>query len=1004
MKIKKRVAAAAAAAMLCQIAVPYTYAAVYVGDRFEVGDSLAVGGSAETANETKQLINNRPDIQRPMEDIDRGLVAVDLGSTVYLSWRWLGTESADTLYNVYCDGKLISGEPQKVTNYSDIHPGSSYQVAPVVNGVEGEKCAPVTPWSDNYIDIPLDIPPGGSINGKNYTYTANDASVADLDGDGQYEIILKWDPSNQLDAMYSGFTGPCIIDAYEMDGTKLWRINMGPNIRAGAHDTQFMVYDFDMDGKAEMAVRTADGTIAGDGTVIGDPDANYAAESDGKNLTGPLFLTVFNGTDGTVIDTVDYDPQTNGVTADGKEWDITSWGDSEGNRSERYLAGVGYLDGKRPSMVFCRGYYTGPEGDTGGRTVMAAYDLIDGKLEKKWRFDTMDYDNKYIGQGFHSMTLADVDYDACDEIVYGSLTVDHDGTPLYSTELGTGDAQHVGDFDPSRPGLEVYSCLEDENAEYGFEMHDARTGEILYGAFTGTDNGRGAADDIDPNYPGAEAWSAAGILTAADGEILWAKYTMAANFFAWWDEDLGREIQDGIYISKWNHDTKTNDTIFVAEGAVAINDTKANPSLTADILGDWREEVIYPLKDSSALRLYTTTDFTGYRIPTLMHDIQYRLHVAMQNNCYNQPTHVSYYLGYDTETIPVPQIYVNRNGEEVRNPDLAKKSWDIDGLYSGVNIIVSLDAPTALVQGRPMRVDYYNENGTAILDENNRTLVPISFISRAFNTDVAWDSDTLRQITIYAQNGQYITMNTEQTSYEVGVYSDQSVFAPDAEAINIVNHVDYKEMDTVPILKDDNVYVPLRTIVEELGYYVYWKDGLIFISDIEPHLNFNDESVRIIKKDISEVPLPDIEEKVAIKGLDDKYYDNQLDVYMVTASGNDGNHAVGAVDRDFTTRWSGVGPNTLTIDLGSEKSVTGVAIAMWKGNERNYPFQIEYSKNGFTWMTALPMTQNSGETDQFEEYEFDFPVTARYIRYKGEGDTVPGKNYCHISEIAILGE
>ncbi|MCH5213149.1 MAG: discoidin domain-containing protein, partial [Oscillospiraceae bacterium] len=826
------------------------------------------------------------------------------------------------------------------------------------------------------------------------------------DGDGQYEIILKWDPTNSLDSMYSGFTGPCIIDAYELDGTKLWRINMGPNIRAGAHDTQFMVYDFDMDGKAEMAVRTADGTIAGDGTVIGDPEANYAAESDGKNLTGPLFLTVFNGTDGTIIDTVDYDPQTTGVTADGVAWDITSWGDSEGNRSERYLAGVGYLDGERPSMVFCRGYYTGPKGDTGGRTVIVAYDLIDGKLVKKWRFDTMDYgnDKRYLGQGFHSMTFADVDYDACDELIYGSLAIDNDGTPLYSTELGTGDAQHVGDFDPSRPGLEVYSCYEDVESKYGYAMTDARTGEVLYGEFTGTDNGRGAADDIDPNHPGAEAWSAAGILTAADGEVLWTKYTMAANFFAWWDEDLGREIQDGIYISKWNHDTKTTDTIFTAEGVVAINDTKANPALTADILGDWREEVIYPLKDSSALRLYMTTDFTGYRLPTLMHDTQYRLHVAMQNNAYNQPTHVSYYLGYDMETVPVPQIYVNRNGAEVRNPDLAKKSWDIASLYTGVTIIIALDAPTAIVQGVPMRIDYYRENGTAMLDENERTLVPISFIPRAFNTDVAWDSDTKRQITIYTKEGKYISMNTDETVYEVGSYSDQSVFAPHAEAINIVNHTDYKEMDTAPILKDDNIYVPLRAISEELGYYVYWNSGLIFISDVEPHLNFNADSVEVIKKDIYAVPLPDIEEEKAIQGVDDKYYDNQLDVFMITASGNDGNHAVGAVDRDFTTRWSGIGPNTLTVDLGSEKTVTGVAIAMWKGNERNYPFQIEYSQNGFMWMTALPTTQNSGETDGFEEYMFEAPITARYIRYNGEGDTTPGKNYCHISEIAILGE
>ena len=973
MKMRKIISSAAACAMLAQLAIPYAHAA-------EVGQSLAVGGSAETAAETQKLIDNRPDIQRPMEDIDRGLVAVSVDKYVFLSWRWLGTESADTKYNLYRNGTLVNAEPMNATNYTDINPGASYQVAPVINGVEGEKCAAVTPWDEQYIDIPIEKPAPNSMNGEDYTYSAGDASAADLDGDGQYEIILKWDPSIAKDAAQAGFTGECIIDAYKLDGTRMWRVNMGPNIRSGAHDTQFMVFDFDMDGKAEMACRTADGSIASDGTVIGDASATWYMNNNGKNLEGPLYLTVFNGEDGSVIDTVDYDPQITGTTKDGVKWDISAWGDTWGNRSERYLAGVGYLDGTRPSMVFCRGYYTGP-GDVGGRTVMAAYDLIDGKLTQKWRFDTMDYENKYIGQGNHSMSLADVDYDGCDEIIYGSLAVDNDGTPLYSTGLGHGDAQHVADLDPSRPGLEVYSCHEDKGSAYGYEMRDARTGEILYGEATGTDNGRGAADDIDPYYPGAEGWSAAGVLTTSKGEVISTSYTMAANFFTWWDGDLGREVQDNIYIGKWNHDTQKTDTIFTASGTYAVNGTKATPSLTADLLGDWREEVIYPLKDSSALRLFTTIEPTGYRIPTLMHDIQYRLHVALQNTCYNQPTHTSYYLGFDTETIPVPQITVNG----AKNPDLAKKSWNIDDLYTGESVTLVVGTPTALIKGKPVRIDNENTDVVPIVDENDRTLVPVRFIAEAFGAEVEWIPDT-QTVRITMPDKSYISMVIGDADYIVGSSGES----------------EQKEMDTAPVIREERTLVPLRAIAESIGKTVYWNDGLIVISDVEQGLG--DTAATSLKKSITSAPVPDEIEIVAINGTGEKYYANQLDVYGVTATDNDGNLEDGAVDLDIATRWSANGPNMLTLDLGSEKTVIGVAIAMWKGSERTYPFLIEYSVDGSTWETALPKTQNTGTTEEFEKYMFLAPVKAKYIRYNGDGDTEPNKNYCHISEIAVLGE
>lgn len=971
MKKNKILSAVLAAAMLSSAAVSALAA--------EVGESLKVADYTQSAAETQKLIDARPDIQRPMEKLGRGAVAVKMDGYTYISWRWLGTESADTKFNVYRGDKLLTAEPINATNLTDINPtGESYKIVPVANDVEqSEKSEIAANWDSNYIDIPIQRPEENAVNGEKYTYTPGDASVGDLDGDGEYEIVLKWDPSNAKDAAQEGFTGECIIDAYKMDGTKMWRVNMGPNIRAGAHDTQFMVYDYDGDGKAEMACRTADGTIAGDGTVIGDGSKNYAMISGGKNLTGPLYLTVFKGEDGSVIDTVDYDPQTTGKTKKGYKWDVSTWGDGWGNRSERYLAAVAYLDGARPSMVFTRGYYTGPEGDAGGRTVIAAFDLVDGKIEKKWRFDTLDYNNQYIGQGNHSMSAADVDYDGCDELIYGALAIDHDGKPMYSTGLGHGDAQHVGDLDPSRPGLEVYSCHEEHGAAYGYEMRDARTGEILYGEKTNSDNGRGTSDDIDPRYPGAEGWSAAGVLTAADGTVISNKYTMPANFLCWWDGDLGREIQDNIYISKWNSERNKAETIFTASGCTAVNGTKANPSLTADLFGDWREEIMYPLKDGSALRIYTTTTPTSYKIPTLMHDIQYRMHVAYQNDCYNQPTHTSYYLGFDTKNVPVPQIYTV--GDNAKNPDLSKGSWNVNDLYSGEKVELVLDTPTALVNGVPKRVDNDNTDVTPYLAEGDRTLVPLRFISEAFGAEVEWDGDT-QTITITDSNTA-VVMNIGSMEYTVNGAKN--------------------EMDVAPVIANERTMVPLRAIVEALDKQVYYNEGLIVISDLDPTMTA--EAAQVRKSVIKNAPVPEKIEKVAINGTGEKYYNNQLDVYGVEASDNDGNIEDGAVDLDITTRWSAYGANTLILDLGDVKTVEGVAIAMWKGSERIYPFSIEYSLDGKDWKTALPKTQNTGETEEFEKYMFPEAVNARYIRYSGDGATDPKKNYCHVSEIAVLG-
>ena len=1032
------------------LAVSASAVAAFAEDRPAVGSSLSLGEYKESAEETKKLMDARPDMQRPMEKLDLGAVAIRMNGYNFISWRFLGTESASTRYNIYrslgSEWALCNKEPIAATNYSDISSiYDLYKIVPVRYGADGqaaeaeEEAYTVTVWDKNYMDIPIEKPADNEVNGEKYSYNPGDASVGDLDGDGEWEIVLKWDPTNAKDTSQAGFTGECLIDAYKLNGTRIWRINLGPNIRSGAHDTQFMVYDYDCDGKAEVAMRTADGTVAGDGTVIGDKDKNYAVADNGKNLSGPLYLTVFRGSDGAVIDTTEYYPQTQGVTEDGYEWDVITWGDWHedprqewGNRCERYLACVAYLDGKHPSMVFARGYYYGPGGDIGGRTTISAYDLIDGKLVKHWFFDTLDKqyrdNNKLIGQGNHSMSVADVDYDGCDEIIYGSLAVDNDGTPMYTTGLGHGDAQHVSDLDPSRPGLEVYSCHEDRNVALGYEMRDARTGEILYGKFTGTDNGRAAAGDIDPGYPGAEAWSSAGIMTNAAGKVISDKYTVPVNFLCYWDGDAGRETLDNIYVSKWSSETQKAETIFAASGCVSVNGTKSTPSLSADLFGDWREEIMFPTKEGTALRIFTTTDPTAYRIPTLMHDIQYRMHIAYQNTCYNQPPHLSYYLGYDTETVPVPQIYTV--GDNKKNPDLKSGTsrWDISDLYTGERVELAIGVPTAIVNGVPMRIDNDNTEVVPVIDENDRTLVPIRFIAEAFGCEVKWDG-TQQKVSIYNKKHphdmfnalmkqlgndtkfgddpyydpvlcDYIEMTIGQTDYTAYTYEGKTA-TPRGDMADVFNHFG-KTMDTAPVIENERTLVPLRAVTESILKNVYWNDGLVTVSDVEEA--FSDETAAARLDEIKNAPVPERIERVALNTTGEKYYKDQLDVYGVSASDNDGNKEEGAIDLDIKTRWSASGANTLTVDLGDDpKTVSGVAIAMWKGAEREYPFMIEYSEDGESWKTALEKTQNTGESEGFEKYMFPEPVTAKYIRYSGDGDTTPGKNYCHISEIAILG-
>lgn len=589
------------------------------------------------------------------EKLSRGLIGIPTEEGMYFSWRMTLEDAAGLQFDLYrssnggAEVKLNKEPIDRTFDFLDRTVDYTVDNRWTLKATTGE----VATWTrlkgeerNPYLSIPICKPEDGEIAGEPFTYTANDCSVGDLDGDGEYEIILKWSPSNSKRPPQRGFTGNTYLDAYKMDGTRLWRIDLGPNVRSGAATTNFLVFDFDGDGCAEICCKTGDGTVDGLGHRIGDAQVDWRtwdkkSPTYGKIVNGPEYLTVFEGRTGKELDSKEYIPT---------RYPLDGWGgvggncgnDNTGGRSDRFTAGVAFLDGKTPSPVMVRGWY--------GRTVVAAWTFTNGALKHTWTFDSAAPGwETYSGMGNHSVTVADFDGDGCDEICVGAMTVDHDGKGLFTTGLRHGDALHAGRFIPSRQGMQVFGVHENEGDNEivkrtpAVAMFDGATGEIIWQDGLGQDAGRGVAADIDPRYDGAECWCNIGGLRRGDtGEIICNRKPDSCNFTIYWDADPLAELLDHVSISKWNWNAESTDLLLKAEGVVSNNGTKGNPCLSGDILGDWREEVIWPSEDQTELRIYSTTIPAVDRRATWMNDRQYRLAIAWQNVAYNQPPHPSF--------------------------------------------------------------------------------------------------------------------------------------------------------------------------------------------------------------------------------------------------------------------------------------------------------------------------------------------------------------------------
>ncbi len=809
----------------------------------------------------------------------------------------------------------------------------------------------ITDAALNAVDVVVPVPP---------TYGPGDASVGDLDGDGEWEIVLKWDPSDGKDAAHDGASGRVFIDAYELDGTMMWRIDLGVNVRAGAHDTQFLVYDFDQDGKAEVSFRISDGTIDGMGNVIGDGKKDWRNGA-GKNLSGPLWVAVFDGTTGKMLDKCDFDPQNEGIDT------IKSFGDDYGNRSERYNACVAYLDGTTPHMVFQRGYYA--------RTVVSAYTYKNGKITKVWRFDTKDEPYKAYGSnGNHNISVGDGDGDGCDEIYLGSLTLDNDGSVLWCGFEGHGDAMHLGDFDPDNEGLEFFSVH--EAGEFGYTIHDAGTGEKLFDIPGAKDTGRGMIANVGPfrgNY----------IVNVGSGARRinsWGETTEAPdygnNFRIFWDGDLYEEIMSGTHVVGYNPDGSMADYFDAwPDGFSSINGTKATPCLSADILGDWREEIICKKIDGTALRIYTTTIPSDFALPPLMTDHVYRMGIVWQNSSYNQPPHVGYYSsGYGK--MKLGSVDADINGQ--RYSLNAAPIEAMGNIYAPLDFLCEVSGARMIQDGKNVTVTFKGEEKQMVIGENavnlkGTVMVPYENLNEMLEICTDYNEQT-GEITVLRNALGFIRTETDELKAENPFKDEHTVsFGEDTVIVNTTT-----EVKVVVASYDEEQFIGAR-IYNHLGQmdYPIAKNDRVFVWD-----GFNS-----IKPVINYVPDGGIVKRLEIKGF--------------TASNEPeaNNPAVNSFDNDKATAWSSLGVQNIVYDLSEVCALRKIKVMFFKYDDDRYiPYEVYASEDGEQW--SLLQTGNSPvRSDAF--VEIDTEIDARFVKIVVKGNSFNGWN--RISEVEIYG-
>ena len=642
----------------------------------------------------------------------RGVVALPAqGGGIFVSWRMMPSdENASTVYQILRNDEVIADlDNSEATSWVDAEGTTTdrYAVRVIQEREVMETSQAQTPWSDIYVTAKLDRPDGGiTATKESYTYYPGDCCIADVDGDGQSELLMKWNPTNLHDNSKTGQTGPVILDCYKLpvlDGSdnvqRLWRINLGTNIRAGEHYTQPVFYDLDGDGCAELVCKTAPGSTDADGRYVSDAATDDDIRGITTNTTnlyasgvikrGEELLTVFSGKTGKALHTVWYNPNRAGTLGGSASYPSTDfWGDNYANRSERYLSCVAYLNGQdhNPSAIFCRGYYTraylwavdwdGTSLTTRwlsastSKTEMSVTDITGQTQTRTYNSSTSGIGIGYTvyGNGAHNLAVGDVDGDGCDEIFYGAATIDNDGWLLYSTGYGHGDATHLGDFDPDREGMEYY-MVHEEGPHYGYHLCDASTGEILVEATSADDNGMGTIGDLDGTRRGSEFWSAADtyLYNIKGKRIASMGSARPHKFRIYWDGDAQEELLYAATVDKWNP-TKQSLEHQIQFGNYG-NSTGTGDSgkpwvcLQADMLGDWREEVVlWNKKDSCTLNIFTTNIPTPHKVPWLMTDHVYEMGIVWQHTGYNMPPHLSYYLddrltGYDASEFVTGQYY-----------------------------------------------------------------------------------------------------------------------------------------------------------------------------------------------------------------------------------------------------------------------------------------------------------------------------------------------------------